>query len=146
MVTQLKNVYEIDDSFDRLNFDTLEKWLSKTYWSPGIKKDDILRGARNSSIVVGCYAGNEQVGFLRVISDKLRFAYILDVYVEENHRRKGIAQAMVRFVLDHPDYNGIQMWLLATKDAHGVYSKAGFKPLPNPEVWMVIRNHKIWSA
>lgn len=136
---QHNNVYEIDDSFGRLNFDLLEDWLSKTYWSPGIKRDEIVRGAQNSSIVVGCYNSKGQVGYLRVVSDKMRFAYFMDIYVEESHRSKGIAQAMVRFVFDHPEFKDVYMWLLATKDAQGVYSKVGFKPLPNPEMWMLIR-------
>lgn len=131
--------YEIDDFFDRVDFNVVEKWLSGTYWSPGIEKSEIIQGAKNSSAVVGCYYGDEQVAYLRVISDRTRFAYFLDVFVDEKHRRKGIAQAMIKFVFEHPDFKDVYQWLLATRDGHGVYTKLGFQPLPNPEAWMIIK-------
>ncbi len=134
-----KDRYEIDDSFGRLDFDQLEQWLSNTYWSPGIRKDEIIKGTRHSSIAVGCYLDGRQVGFLRVVSDKTRFGYFLDVYVDEAHRKKGLAQAMMRFVFDHPDFADVYIWLLITKDAHGVYSKLGFTPVPEPQNCMGIK-------
>ena len=42
---------------------------------------------------------------------------------------------MVQHALEHPDFATVK-WLLATADAHGVYKKLGFVPIPNPEVWM----------
>lgn len=135
--------YEIDDSFSRIDFRKLESWLTATYWSPGIRVEEILKGARNSAINVGCYRGGAQVGYLRVASDMTRFAYFMDVYVEESHRRKGLAQAMVRFTMEHPDFADVYLWLLATHDAQSVYAKAGFGPLPVPGNWMVLRKEKI---
>lgn len=135
--------YEIDDSFDRLDFLILESWLTRTYWSPGIRIEEILKGARNSALNVGCYHRGNQVGYLRVASDKTRFGYIMDVYVEDAHRRKGLAQAMVRFAMAHPDLVDVYLWLLATQDAQSVYAKAGFGPLPVPGNWMVIRKEKV---
>ena len=135
--------YEMDDDFGRLDFPRLEKWLSNTYWSPGIQVEEIFKGARNSAINLGCYRDGAQVGYLRVASDKTRFGYFMDVYVEETHRRRGLAQAMVRFVMEHPDFTDVYLWLLATHDAQGVYAKAGFGPLPVPANWMVLRKEKV---
>ena len=112
-------------------------WLSVVYWSPGIDKDEVVHGARNSTLVVGCYDAREQVGFLRVVSDKTRFGYFLDVYVDEVYRRKGIALGMMRFALEHPELKDVYFWLLGTKEAHGLYEKLGFAPLPEPQLWMM---------
>ncbi len=142
MKTRFKDKYEIDDSLERIDFSVLEKWLSETWWSPGIGREEIIRGANKSTIVVGCYGENGQVGYLRVVSDKTRFAYFMDVFVDERHRRKGIASAMMQFVMNHPDFKYVYQWLLATKDAHGVYEKLGFRPLPNPGSWMMIRKDR----
>lgn len=139
MLKVFKERYEMDDSFHRLDFDRLEQWLTKTYWSPGIGKDEIIKGTRNSAIAVGCYLEGRQVGFLRVASDKTRFGFFMDVYVDEAHRGKGIAQAMMRFVFDHPDFADVYIWMLCTKDAHGVYEKLGFAPVPEPQDWMWIK-------
>jgi GNAT superfamily N-acetyltransferase len=136
------DAYVFDDDPDRLRFDVLEAWLTRTYWSPGIREEEIRKGARHSSLNVGCYAGTEQVGYMRVVSDKTRFGYIMDVYVEDAHRRQGIAQNMVRFAMEHPDLRDVYMWLLGTRDGHSVYAKVGFGPLPAPERWMVMRKEK----
>lgn len=134
--------YEIDDDFGRLDFGVLEAWLSKAYWSPNIREAEIRKGAENSAVNLGCYHGGKLVGYLRVASDKVRFGYIMDVYVEESHRRKGIAGEMVRCAMEHPDLKDVYLWLLATRDAQQVYSRVGFGPLPAPENWMIIRKEK----
>lgn len=139
MPVVFKDHYEIDDSFDRLDFDQLEKWLADAYWSPGIKKDEIIKGTRNSAIAVGCYLDGRMVGFLRVASDKTRFGYFMDVYVDAAHRGKGLATSMMQFVFDHSDFADVYVWLLMTKDAQGVYQKLGFTPVPEPENWMWIK-------
>ena len=142
MILKYLDAYEFDDSLARLDFVMLEKWLSNAYWSPRIKQEEIRRGAIHSTSVAGCYWQGVQVGYLRLVSDKVRFGYLMDVYVEESHRRKGIAEHMVRFAIGHPDLTDVYMWLLATKDGHSVYAKAGFGPLPAPERWMILRKER----
>ncbi len=127
--------WEIISGLSRVNWPRVHGWLSSSYWSPGISLERVKQGAANSALVLGAYAGAEQIGFLRVVSDKTRFAYICDVWVDQNHRGKGIARAMVHFALHHPDFATVN-WVLATVDAHGVYAKLGFTPLSNPERWM----------
>jgi GNAT superfamily N-acetyltransferase len=113
--------------------------LSNVYWSPNITVNEIQKGIDNSALVVGAYTNSgQQVGFLRVVSDKVRFAYVLDVVVREDFRRQGIGQRMVNCALCHPDLKDVYQWILITKDAHGVYQKCGFEPLKNPEKWMTI--------
>lgn len=130
--------YAIDDSLDRVDFARVHGWITTTYWSPGVGREKVERAARNSSLVVGAYNGGTQVGYLRVVSDRATFAWICDVFVDEAHRGRGIARAMVRFALEHPDHQGLRRWLLATQDAHGVYSQCGFIPLPAPDRWMIL--------
>jgi GNAT superfamily N-acetyltransferase len=127
--------WEISSELSRIDWQRVHRWLASSYWSPGISPERIKRSAENSALVLGAFVGAEQVGFLRVVSDKSRFAYICDVWVDQPHRGQGIARAMVQFALDHPDFTTVN-WLLATVDAHGVYAKLGFTPLSNPERWM----------
>lgn len=140
------DIYEFDDDRARLRFDVLEAWLSAAYWSPGIREPEIRKGAAGSALNLGCYLGASQVGYLRVASDKTRFGYIMDVYVDEPHRKKGLAGEMVRFAMAHPDLADVYLWLLATRDAQAVYGKVGFGPLPAPENWMIIRKEKARPA
>ncbi|MGA2122591.1 MAG: GNAT family N-acetyltransferase [Methanoregula sp.] len=128
---------EISADPARLRIDDIQGMLSKTYWSPGISKNEIEKGIRNSALVVGVYDdAGRQVGFCRVISDKTRFAYLLDVIVAEDCLHRGIGLAMVRFTVTHSDLKDVYQWLLKTSDAHGVYGKCGFVPIEDPERWM----------
>ena len=113
MRTRLDGDYEIDDDFGRLDFRTLEVWLTASYWLPGIRLPEIVQGARNSALNLG-----------------------------EAHRRRGLARALVAAAQSHPDLAEVYTWLLATRDAQAVYAGNGFGPLPVPENWMIIRKEK----
>ena len=130
---------DINDHKDNRRIDDIQGLLSKVFWSPGITKNEILKGIKNSALVIGAYTEKgRQIGFLRVVSDKVQFAYLMDVVVAEDHRRQGIGQKMVKFALSHPELKDVYQWLLGTLDAHGVYKKLGFEPLKNQEKWMSI--------
>src|SRR5690242_8716337 len=110
--------YEIDDALSRIDFARVTRWLAGTYWSPDISRELVEKGAANSALVVGAYMNDQQVGYLRVVSDKTSFAWVADVYVDEAHRRRGIALAMVKFALEHPEHAAPRKWMLGTRDAH----------------------------
>jgi GNAT superfamily N-acetyltransferase len=74
---------------------------------------------------------------LRVVSDNTTFAWVCDVIVDDAYRGRGVGRAMVRFAQQHPDLQGLRRWILATRDAHGVYADCGFEPIINPERWMI---------
>ncbi len=127
-----------------MDFARVQVWLAATYWQPGVVREVVEHQARNSALVIGAFTmDGTQVGYTRVISDKLRFGYLCDVVVDEAHRGKGVGRAMVQFALKHPEYITVQDWTLKTRDAHGVYSALGFRPITDPvnhpEVWMALR-------
>ena len=134
---QRHDSFEIDDDLSRVDFERVQVWLSSSYWSPGVSRDRVEKAARNSSLVVGAYAEGVQCGYLRIVSDKTTFAWVCDVWVDEAYRGQGVARAMVRFAHQHPEHQGLRRWILATKDAHGVYAGVGFQLVPNPERWMI---------
>ena len=132
--------YFLKSGFTEIHFNEVTSMLQTVFWIPGIKKEEVIQGAKNSALVVGAFtADNTQIGYARAISDKTRFAYILDVIVHEYFRKQGIGQAKVNHILNHQDLKDVYQWLLITKDAHRVYQKAGFKPISRTTVWMEIR-------
>lgn len=96
----------------------------------------VRRAAEHSAMVIGGFQGDVQAGYMRVVSDCTRFAYLCDVWVDVPHRGQGLARAMVRAAVTNPEYATVTTWLLATKDAHGVYGPLGFTPLAFPSDWM----------
>jgi GNAT superfamily N-acetyltransferase len=130
--------YEIDDSLERVDFQAVHGWLATAYWSLGVTRDEVIRGAQCANSVIGCYdLSGLQAGYLRVISDEARFAYFADVFVDEKFRGRGIGRAMMRFALDMPKYGDVGIWLIATEDTR-VYAGLGFKPIEKPEKWMML--------
>jgi GNAT superfamily N-acetyltransferase len=134
---QVLNGYQIDDNRERLDLALVHSWLTTSYWSPGVSREIVDRAAQGSSLVVGAYREGQQVGYLRVVSDRATFGWLCDVFVDEAHRGNGIARAMVRFALDHPEHQGFRRWILASRDAQNVYAPLGFDPIPNPDKWMI---------
>ncbi len=142
MEKAILNQCEIKYGFDNMDFEKVTKMLSEAFWSKNIKNDEVKKGAVNSALVQGVFLNKEQIAYSRVVSDKTRFAYILDVYVVEQYRKNGIGQLMINNILNHDDLKDVYQWLLITKDAHGVYGKSGFKNIGRPEDWMEIRNER----
>lgn len=92
-----------------------------------------------NSICFGVFHQGKQVGFSRVISDHTEFASLWDVFVDEPHRRKGIAQALLKYIFAHNELRGIFRWFLMTEDAHGLYQKFEFKTeIYNPYIMMKV--------
>lgn len=124
-----------------MDFERITDMLSQAYWSPGIKMDEMKKAAANSALVIGAFSEDDrQIAYGRVISDKTRFAYLTDFYVETVFRKKGICRKMVELVMSHPDLSDVYQWLLVTGDAHGLYEKCGFKVIARPLDFMEIRN------
>lgn len=129
--------FQIDDDPGRVDFTKVHAWLTTAYWCPGVSRESVEKSAKYSALVVGAYTDAGQVGYCRVVSDRTTFAWLCDVWVDEGARGKGVAHAMVKFAVEHPDLQGLRRWLLATKDAHAIYEEFGFKVLENPERWMI---------
>jgi len=101
MIKDSKIEYSIKSGFDEMDFDKITDMLKDAFWCIGIKKSEVIQGAQNSALVIGAFTNdNKQIGFSRVISDKTRFGYILDVIVDDHYRKHGIGQAMIGWRLD----------------------------------------------
>ena len=130
--------YEISADPARLDLGAIHAFLSRSYWSPCIPREIVERAAAHS-LCFGLYHRDAQVGFARVVTDRATFGYLADVYVLEAHRGQGLAKDLVRTVLAHPELQGLRRFLLATRDAHGLYRPFGFQPPARPESLLEIR-------
>jgi len=127
--------YNIDTDPVRLQLDAIHGYLARTYWARDIPRETMARAVANS-VCVGAYHGDRQVGFARVVTDRATFAYLADVFVLPDHGGNGLAKAMVQALHDHPELQGLRRWMLATRDAHGVYAALGWQPVAEPELFM----------
>jgi GNAT superfamily N-acetyltransferase len=136
--------YLVSSDPARLDVEAIHAFLTTSYWSPGIPKDVIERAIR-ASLCFGLYYKEEQIGFARVVTDEATFAYLCDVYVLEAHRGRGLGRWMMEIVMAHPSLQGLRRFHLVTRDAHGLYTKLGFKSLEKPEGHMEIRRWDVYK-
>jgi GNAT superfamily N-acetyltransferase len=129
--------YEISTDPARLDVDAIHAFLTQSYWSPGIPRATVARAIANS-LCFGVFWQGQQVGFARMVTDKSTFAYLCDVYVLEEHRGHGVSKQLMAHVMQHPDLQGLRRMMLATRDAHGLYTQYGFTALTAPDRIMEI--------
>jgi GNAT superfamily N-acetyltransferase len=139
-----KGEYTISTDKAKLQFDVIHGFLSTSYWSPNIPMETVKRAAENS-LTFGIYKATIQVGYARIISDFTTFAYLADVFVLESERSQGLSKWLMECITQHPDLQGLRRWMLATRDAHGLYAQYGFTPLDNPDMMMQIARPNIYN-
>jgi GNAT superfamily N-acetyltransferase len=142
------NEYEISTDKKQLDLAMIHDFLSnESYWAKGISVE-VVKKSIDNAFCFGVYHQGRQVGFARVVTDHATVAYLGDVFIIESHRNKGLGKRLVRTVMNHPELVGLRLWLLLTKDAHGLYEKYGFKKvseIPDNDRFMAIRNPDVYK-
>ena len=100
------------------------------------KTQDEVQTVIDASFCFGIYLEDKQIGFCRVITDYVVFAYVMDVFITAKHRGKGYASVLINTLLSEPKLQNVKLWRLATSDAHFLYQKFGFDSLAHPEKMM----------
>ena len=114
--------------------DKAYRWIStESYWAHGLPRDVFDRSVANSLCFALHDGAGDLRGFARVVTDKATFAYLCDVFVCATVRGRGAGKALVSAVVEHPELQNLRRWMLATRDAHGLYAQYGFTPLENPD-------------
>jgi len=119
----------------RLDVDAIADMLTRAYWAKGRTRDMIARYIQHS-LTFGVYDGERQIGLARVVSDYTTFAWLCDVFIHEDYRGQGLSKWLMETINTHPDLQGLRRWMLATRDAHGLYEQFGWTLLDHPERWM----------
>ena len=120
-----------------LDLGAVERFLGRSYWAASRRPETIRRSIENS-LAFGLYRGGRQVGFARVVTDYATFAWLADVFVDEEFRGHGLGVWLVETILAHEDLQGLRRWILATRDAHELYRRFGFERLEGSERFMEI--------
>ena len=97
---------------------------------------EIVEKSIEGSLCFGVYCHEKQIGFARVITDYVVFAYLMDVFIAEEHRGKGYSSILIDAMMKEPQLQQVKIWRLATSDAHFLYEKFGFTALAHPEKMM----------
>lgn len=119
----------------QLDVQFIQNFLKDIYWAAGRTIEEV-QITIDASFCFGIYLDGKQIGFARVVTDYVVFAYLMDVFIDENHRGKGYSSILIDTMMNEPQLQEVKIWRLATTDAHFLYEKFGFKALAHPEKMM----------
>jgi N-acetylglutamate synthase-like GNAT family acetyltransferase len=126
-----------------LDSDVIHHFLSvDSYWAKGITLEKVKKSVEKSSICFGMYEGDpakgeaKQIGFVRAVTDFVRFAWIMDVFVLPEYRGRGLSKWMMEMMVEQSELKDVRKMMLCTYDAHGLYEQYGFQTLDDPEIFM----------
>lgn len=121
-----------------LDIELIHGFLSeRSTWARGISKAMVQESIEHS-LNFAVLIGTQQVGFARVVTDQTTFAYLLDVFVIESHRGRGLSRLLMAAVMAHPKIARVRRFVLVSSTARGLYSQFGFQPPEKPETFMEI--------
>ena len=132
--------YSISTDQSKLDIDAIHDYLcNASYWAKGRSLENVKKSIVHS-MCFGLYdTSDRMLGFARVVTDEVVFAYVMDVFIVEEHRGKGLGNMLVKHIVEHPQLQ-VKLRLLITADAHGLYKKLGFSDLADPERFLVIKD------
>lgn len=132
VLSEERGNYTLSCDPERLQPKRIHACLTDIYWSKGIDLATVTRSLQHS-FCVGVFADGIQIALTRVITDFTTFAYLTDVYVENEHQGRGLAGWMVDFLLRHPDLKHLRRVMLVSRDAKDLYRRFGFTEPRHPE-------------
>lgn len=123
----------------------IHKWLStQSYWLAGAPFE-IIKTALDQSFCIAVLHEGVQIGYARLVTDYARFAYLADVYIEEDHRGKGLSKKMMEVLHSLDWVKGICKLMLHTKDAHSLYTRFGYAAPPYPDRYLEKFQKQPWQ-
>lgn len=114
-------------ALDGRSLDEMLGLLRGEYWNDVFSEDELRRAHLGSAAWVGARAPDGQlISTARALSDGGKYAWIYDVAVRSDWRRRGVGQAVMRLLLDHPAVRSCRRVRLGTRDAQSLYRRFGF--------------------
>ncbi len=132
-ITFSKNKNEMDVKY-------IHSYLTKSYWNEGISLEKVQKCIDNS-LNFGMFLNGKQIGYARVLTDFVRFSYLMDVFIEPTLQGNGYGKRLMDSIFEDEEIKQLPAMMLGTKDAHGLYEKFGFKRFTdeNKERFMMLK-------
>ncbi|RDY61623.1 GNAT family N-acetyltransferase [Flagellimonas nanhaiensis] len=134
--------FDISTDKSKLDVPKIHQEIKNSYWG-GYRTEEMTTTTIENSMCFGMYSRTgEQLGFARVLTDKVVFAYLMDVIIFEPHQGKGLGKILVKHIINHSEIKEVHTIALKTKDAHGLYKPFGFNRVGDSDMWMALDKAK----
>lgn len=119
----------------KLQIDVIHRFLTASYWANGRTIAQVKTSIEHC-LCFGVYIDNQQIGFARIVTDFVVFAYLMDLFILPEHNGKGYSKQLIKAIHNDPKLQSCHVWMLKTLDAHGLYKQFGYTALEHPEKLM----------
>ncbi|OUR98348.1 GNAT family N-acetyltransferase [Flavobacteriales bacterium 33_180_T64] len=116
----------------RLDITIIHEFLTESYWAKGRTIDQVKTSIEHC-FCFGVYLENKQIGFARIVTDYVVFAYVMDVFILPEYRGEGYAKQLMITVHEASELRSCTVWMLKTSDAHKLYHQFGYTTLKQSE-------------
>ncbi|GBU27893.1 GCN5 family acetyltransferase [Treponema sp. R8-4-B8] len=117
--------YNFSDNKSIISIDKVCELLRNSYWANNRKREITIKAIENS-ICIGIYLKEKMIGFARIVTDYATMYWLCDVIIDEKYRKNGLGKKLIEIITQMKELDGM-FGILATRDAHGLYEKYGFK-------------------
>jgi GNAT superfamily N-acetyltransferase len=128
-------VIEISTDKSRLQIEVIHQFLTETYWAKGRTLIEVKTSIEHC-LCFGVYLDDKQIGFARIATDYVVFAYVMDVFILPEYRGNGYSKLLMKAVNEEHKLQNCKIWMLKTADAHELYKQYGYNELKQPEKLM----------
>ena len=126
---------EISTDKSKLQVEVIHQFLTETYWAKGRTLQEVKTSIEHC-LCFGVYLENEQIGFARVATDYVVFAYLMDVFILPDYRGNGYSKQLMKTINESPELKNCKIMMLKTSDAHNLYKQFGYTELKQPHKLM----------
>lgn len=111
-------------TLDGVDWEEMKSTLAADRFDNGRTPEELRVSFRNSYLSVIAYSGGRIIGTVRVLSDGVCNAYVVDVWTLSEYRNRGIARTMMGMLEEKLDGQHVYLF---TDDAAEFYRKLGYK-------------------
>ncbi|MES2588426.1 MAG: GNAT family N-acetyltransferase [Bacteroidota bacterium] len=132
---------EINTDKNQLDINFINEFISNSYWAKG-RTLQTMQTCIDNSLNFGIYLNKKQIGFARVVSDYGQFAYIMDLFIQEDYRGNSYSKMLMKYIMEYEKLKDVNIWRLVTRDAQQLYKQYGFEVIAKPENFMELIKNK----
>ena len=116
---------------NKLDIQVIFNFLKNSYWAGDRTIEEVSKSIENS-LCFGLFENRDQIGFGRIITDQVVFAYMADIFIVESKQGLGYGKLLIESMLNDSALKAVKNWYLITKDAQEMYKQIGFKNYDDP--------------
>lgn len=108
--------------------DQLLGLFKQMWWTKERTEDEVVTMLKNSmSFGIVEQDSHDLVGYARVLTDEIKYAFIFDVMLAEHLRGNGLGKVLMDAIITHPRLRNIKNFeLTCAPDMVGFYERFGF--------------------